>query len=375
MRKIRNYCEFVIKGLNQERFFNALAKRYFVFDINRYERNKTSFKVQLNASKRVKKEILSAGFELLGQSKKGWLAQVSALKTAYGLMAGVVVSAVVFFIQMPLIWRVEISGVSDALEVEMTHYIRENFELRRGLLDCKKVEVGLRSEFEELSFTSVALEGQTLIVNAKEGQQPIEKNGEFEPIIANCDCRVIEVKLIQGTLAVETGDTLQKGSVIVYPYIIDTNGQEKKVEPRAAITIETWITETETHADNEYVIQRTGSTYEENQLLLFGKVIYSHNNEKTFENYEIEKSEKYFSNNNILPFLYRKITYYETQHILIQKSYDEVRDDKIESARKKALQKVEECDIITNERYAETIGSGIANISYTITIQKEIEIK
>ena len=89
MRKIKNYCLFHIKGLNQERFFSTLSKDFFVFDIDRYEKNKATFKVLLKDFKGVKKQILSSGYELLGQKRYGLLHNFFSVRKRYGLLAGV----------------------------------------------------------------------------------------------------------------------------------------------------------------------------------------------------------------------------------------------------------------------------------------------
>lgn len=375
MRKIKNYCEFVIKGLNQERFFNDLANSYSIYDINRYERNKTSFKVSIKDSKVVKKKILSAGFEILGQRKSGVLNKIISLKNSYGVIAGLIVCLVLYFVQMPYIWKINIVGVEENLQSEMSHFISENYTLKKGQIDCKEIEKGLREEFSNLSFTSVSIQGQSLVINAKEGEAPVEKGTEFEPIVASCDCRIVDINLIQGTLAIEEGDSVRAGDIIVYPYIIDTFGQQKSVDPKADFRIQTWLVGWDQHTDQRYEFQRTGNYYIENKLFLFNNLIYSHNAELKYEKYENETSQKYFSENNILPFVYQKTIYFEIKEVFIEESYQDVRENKIDSARQKALLNLEESDIITEERYVEEEFGGVYSITYYVTIEKDVSIK
>ncbi len=375
MQKIKNYCAFVIKGLNQERFFNELIKISFVYDINRYERNKTSFKVPLKNYKKVKKLILTSGFEILGQKKRGVFFRIFEARKRYGLIAGVLLCVTFYIFQLPFVWQIKIDGVNENLQREMSSFISQSFIMKKNALDCKEIEIALRNEFKNLSFASVAIIGQSLVINAKEGNEPNEKTGTFEPIVSEYDCKVSQVKLIQGTLAVEVGETIRKGDVIVHPYIIDSYGQEKKVEPKVEITVECWFKGEESHAEEEYVMERTGKSYVENKLYLFGLEIYSHNATKQYHNYEVEVHEKPFSKNNILPFIYKKSIYYEMEHVLKKLDYNTVRENKINSAREKALQNASKYDIIKEERCYETNESGFFYISYYVTVEKEISVK
>ncbi len=375
MQKIKNYCEFHIKGLNQERFFNDLSKFCVVQDISRYERNKTSFKVPLRQCRKVKKLILNSGFEIIKQAKRGVLYKLFSFRKRYGILTGIVLCVVFYFIQLPLIWQIKIEGVSEELSGQVRSFILDNFEMNKVNIDTKEIEISLRNEFQNLSFASVIVVGQSLVVNAKEGLDPNEMTGEFEAIVSEYDCKIVKIKLIQGTLAVEAGDVIRKGDVIVYPYIIDSYGKEKKVEPKVEVTVECWIEGQTTHLDEEILKRRTGNTYVQTNLELFGQTIYSHNNNLPFQNYEREESEKYFSTNNILPFVFRKITYYETEYVTIKQSYESVRANKIASAREKALQKLQEYDIITEERYVETSANGVYYVTYRLTTIKEFSIK
>lgn len=375
MPKIKNYCEFVIKGLNQERFFNNLSKRYFLFDINRYERNKTSFKVSLRQFKRVKKEILAAGFEILGQSKRGIFAKIFDFKKSCAVISGILCFGVMFACQYQCVWKIDVRGVGSEVESQMVEFIKDNFVLQKGKIDCKNLEIALTKNIDNLSFASAAVLGQTLVVHAKEGESPIQKNGSFEPITASQDCRIVKIKLLQGTLAVHESEIVRKGETIVLPYIIDTLGEQKKVEPRVEVTLETYVQVSERHYVEEMVFERTGKSYVENNLFLFGEKIYSHGSKESYDNFEIEKSEKYYVNNNILPFLYQKNVYYETQSVLKKEFYESVREQKIALAREKALQKVENCDIIIKESCEEIKELNFVTINYTIVLQKEAKIK
>ncbi len=375
MQKIKNYCLFAIKGMNQEAFFNQLRKICLVYDINRYEKNKVSFKVHLKYYKTVKKLIINSGFEILGQRKRGLFYRLFDLKKNIGVYCGIAIFTIFYLVQFPIVWKVKVVGVSENIGNEISSYVKMNFPMRKNQLNCKNIEINLRQKFDHLSFVSVALIGQTLVINSKESVEPDEKNGKFEPIFADRDCKITKIKLIQGTLAVEEGDSVQTGDIIVFPYIIDSYGEEKKVKPKAEITIEYWLSSSVLHSNEEYVLVKTGNYFIQNKLYLFGLELYSYNANNKYENYIIEENETFFSKNNILPFVYKKNIYYETHYVLKKEKYEDVREKKIMQAREKALQNASKCDIIKNERYLENCNNQIFEISYHVTMEKEIVIK
>ncbi len=375
MRKIKNYCFFHIKGLNQERFFTELSKKYFVFDINRYEKNKSTFKVSLRDFKQVKNKILSFGFEILGQKKIGFFHNMFSIRKRYGILAGMLLFSFFYTLQYNLIWRVSVDGVSEILDKQICDFVDTNFSKNKHNIDCKNIEIRLQEEFEDLSFASVSIYGQTLVINVKERENPVEKDGKFEPILSNHDCKILDIQLLQGTLNVDCGKVVQKGDVLVFPYVLDTEGTKRDVKPKAIFVIEQWIRGEEKHCESEIIKERTGKFCVKNEILLFGQSIYSNRENCTFESYEIEEESQAFSQNNIIPFVFNKTTYYEVKHIQKEEKYETVRENKIGSARQKALQKVEECDIIKEEKLQETNNGGVYNIVYTLTIQKEIVFK
>ena len=374
MKGNKNYYEFVIKGLNQERFFNKITKKYYVFDVCRYEKNKTSFKVELRNARQIRKEILSSNFEIIGEKKNGFFANILDFKRFFGVFLAFLICFVLYFAQFSFIWIIDVNGVNEDFERKIESYISQNFSLTKSI-NCKDVEIHLKNEFEDLSFVSVGVVGQTLVVNAKEGIDPVEKNGDFKPITAPFDSRVVSIKLIQGTCFVGEGDSVREGAIIVEPYILDSYGNKKNVEAKAEIVLQTWVYGKESHSEQEYVTKRTGRSYVKNELFLFGLKIYEHNGEKKFCEFECEENEKYFTKNNFLPFIFKKTTFFETKKVLVQKKYEDVKSEKIECAKQKALQKVKESDNIIDERYFENQVGGTYFVEYQITIERELVLK
>ena len=87
------------------------------------------------------------------------------------------------------------------------------------------------------------------------------------------------------------------------------------------------------------------------------------------------KTEEYIENlthNLIIPFKLKKTIFYEVEIIEHIQPFEEVKDEKIEQARQKALIFLQENEIIINENYTIKEDIGCFVINYTITTNRNI---
>lgn len=369
---MKGYTEFKIKGYNQERFFNNLSKKVKIYALNR-DGGISTFKVSFRDRKKVEKEITSNYYEILSVKHGGFDYQIYRLLTSYGLVLGIVFGFVFFLVQSNFIMQIEVWGNEKISNQEVIDCVKENMQSNwKRNVDTKYLEQKIYSEFEDLSFISVAIVGQTLVVNIKEEIRPSEMEGNYKPIIADSDGIITNIELIQGTLAVEVGDIIQEGQVLVFPYIINLQGERMDVEPRAKIQADLWLIGSESHSSSYYETIRTGRKVVNNEVFFVNLKLYSKNAENPFNEYEIEKNSKKITKGNFLPFTLVETTYYETQTNLIEKQFSEVSDEIISTARSKALQKKEKYDIIKKEKQIiKEIGNNTI-VNYIITVSREL---
>ncbi len=367
MKKI-NYVYFEIKGLNQEKFFNSLSKKFYLYEINRLEKNRTSFKVSFFEGPKVKKEIISAGFEILKEQKKGPFFYLFNLFTSYGIIAGIVISLFLYFIQLPFIQKIEVWGIENSSQV--VEFLSKNLPSKnRNKINIHQIESMISDNFDDISFISASIIGQSLIINLKEAIVPPEMNEVFSPLISPYDGVITDINLIQGTLNVSVGDIIQKGQILVEGKIINSEGEIFNIQPKAEISMNIWFEGEATHCDEEVVSLRTGNKIEKSVVSLFGSEFYSNNPTLNFSNYETETSTKYLSFNNILPFIVTKTIFYEIKTQTIYSSFDERKDEFIQKARLNCLQKLSGCEIIKEEKFRIIEGAGTTSVKYLITAE------
>lgn len=364
--KRRNFHYFEIKGLNQERFFNALSKKLEIFEIKRYEKNRSSFKVKYFDGKAAKKEILDAGYEILSEKRGGFFWQINRFCTAYGLLAGIIVTSILLAAQSPFIAKVEVWGSTNSTEI--CEFVKKNLPTKnKNRLDTDVIEHLINSQFENVSFVSAAIVGQSLVINVKNALVPPEMEGKFAPIVSEYDGVVTAVNLVQGTLKVQVGDIIQRGQILVEGRVINSEGESFDIQPIAEIYMDVWLEGEATHFDEQIVTSRTGRKIETSVVTLFGKEFYSSVRPNTFASFETETSSQPLIKNNILPFMLTKTIYYETKTQTINSSFEQKKEETIAAARANCLQNLGECEIIKEENFRIIEGAGCTTVKYVVT--------
>lgn len=346
---MKNGVQFKIKGLNQEKNLNILAKKFPIYDIVRVSKNCSIFKVNIFHAKKIRKILIDLNYEILEEKRLGALPVLLRVFNIYTISA-IIFSAILIFAQSPYIWQYEILGEENISKTEVVSFIKDNFTKNKYKLNTKSVEGALYEEYEEISFVSVIVRGQTLIVNIKEKLLPEEIYGDFKPIISEYDGKVTGINLISGTMAVKTGDYIKAGDVLVYPYYNDA-GTIKKVMANAEITMEIYHTSSITHFEDRIELVRTGRSSVNTEVLLFNLPIYSNIYEMDYKLYETETNEQNLISNNILPLKLKRTTYYELEEVKIHETFEEAKDRLLKEAREKALLNAGNCDIIKDEYY------------------------
>lgn len=373
MKKSRTIVK--VKGLNQERAINNLIKKMKIYNLKRDSHNSCRFEVDYKNKKQLVSILNEHNLEVTEVSSQGFKWKVKRLITSYGLIAGMVLCSLLYALQYSYIWKIKVVGTENLKSKEVVRFVEKNLASRRkSKIDSKAVEQSLVEKFEQVSSASVAIVGQSLIININEAILPEEMQTENNAIISNFDGIITDIKLIQGTLAVDVGEIVKKGDILVYPYIIDSQGEEREVFPKAEIWADVWLKGNETHYDYSIETQRTGNSIIVSEVYLYDLLIYSNNISCEFKEYVKEANSSYLNKNNILPFILKKTTYYEVETKEIYQDFSQVKEDIIEKARKKALLFLQENEIIKEEKTNIREGGGIHEVDYLITVNRNIGV-
>ncbi len=359
-----------VKGLNQERAINEIIKNINIYDYKRIEHSLSEFEVDYKDHKLVKKMLENLGFEVLSISHNGFLYSLKKLFTSYGLIVAVVICSILYAFQYNFVLKIDIFGYSNKNEI--ARLVKSNLKSRfKPNIDTKSLEIVIKDNFDDVSSVSVAIVGQSLVININEGIIPDEMK-EGDAIISLYDGLITNINLIQGTLAVNVGDIVKKGDILVYPYIIDAEGEKRDVTPKAEIYADVWLYGTQTHYDYSVETKRTGKKFVKNEVFLSTLLLYSSAGNVEFEHFEKEESIKILTKNNLLPLKRKKTVYYETEIIETFNDFSLIKEELIEKAKEKALIFLTENEIIKKENYNIREGGSVHEIEYVITVERNI---
>jgi len=368
--KKNNRSHFKIKALNKEKILNNLSKDFLLFNIKQTDRY-IEFDSNKEDGEKIENILIKNNVKELSVKHKGF--KLKTLLKMWGVIVGLILGLCAYCFQYFFVLKIEVWGCENLSDKELIFFVENQLNSKfRYFINTKEIEIAVKNNFEKVSSVSIAIVGQSLIVSINEAVLPDEMEGEFSPIISQYDGLVTDINLVQGTCNVQVGDIVQKGDVLVYPYIYDADGEQMAVQPKAQIQADVWIKSEDVFY--EYLIkeERTGRKIVCSEVSLFNLIIYSNTKENSFDNYESEVESYYLTKNNILPFIYKKYTFYETKTIEINRNFEEEKDEVIEKLRAKSLISLSENEIIKDEKCSINNAGGIYYLSYTITIEKDI---
>ena len=371
--KLKNRTKLLISGLNQERILNELIKSMPIYDYKRLNYKQCEFEIDSKYFKHAKVTIESYGLAIENIQNQGVVFKIKSLFKRYGLIAGIIFSLLFYVIQYNFVWTVNAVGENRQQVQQIEKYVKKNLKSNfKGNIDIDCIESELRNQFDFVSSVSVAIVGQSLVINFNEAVLPPEMEDDKAPIISQFDGLITEINLIQGTLNCREGDIVKKGDVLVYPYIIDSQGQQKSIEPKAEIYAQVWYRSSLDHYEYRIETKRTGNITIKNNVYIGGLLLYGDSGAINYKQYDSETTKLTLSKNLLLPLYIEKTIYYETVTEEIIEDFESVKEQLISKARENTLIFLQKDEIILNENFTLTDVAGCHTINYTISVEKDI---
>lgn len=362
-----------IKGLNQERALNTISKKIAIYNLKKQSPSLSSFEIDFKNKKKLLPILQENNLEIQNISAQGIKWKIQNFFSSFGIIAALLICTFLYIFQYNFILQIKVVGEVRLKEKEIVKFVKTKLSSSfKSKINVEKIEKSIISNYNEISSVSVAIVGQTLFININEKVLPDEMVGGKEALVSTYDGIITDINIIQGTLAVDVGDVVKKGDVLVYPYIIDSQGEKRDVVPKAEIKADVWIMTSETFYDYKIETTRTGRKEIISNVYLNNLLIYSSNHNCSFEDYETEENEKFISKNNILPFKVKKTTYYEVFTKEVYQDFSQVKEEIIEKARQKALIFLQENEIIKEEKSSIKEAGGIHQVDYLITVNRNI---
>lgn len=353
-----------VKGYNLDQLLNKMyAGGILCFSVERNQVNEMQFDIRAKDLKKLKPIIKNYEYKL---RPKG-MANIKqfALKNLACLIM-VPIGFALFFISSRYIWDIKIYGGDDALQSQALQILSDNDISVRKLNSCttEEVEQILLNQLPNIAQVSCIKRGNTIVINISE--KLVYTPETFQPIVAKYDGTITSFSLISGTMAVNIGDFVAKGDILVYPFTLDKSGEQVSVQPIAEVKAKAFIVGTSNLTSSELVLQRTGRECTISSISIFNRNLFSKNMQKPFDIYETNVYNENVS--SVLPIVRTTTTYYELDYMLV--SHDLVAEQsQVETlSRDNAYQMLpSNCDIV-DENISSVIVQDCLYCTTTLTV-------
>jgi sporulation protein YqfD len=221
---------------------------------------------------------------------------------------------------------------------------------------------------------SVIIKGNTLLISIKEkiSAGDYDKPEELTNLVAKHSGLITNINLISGTLKVKVGQIVKVGDVLVEPYIIDSSGEKRTVKADAEIVARVWYRGQEVHSSTRLETKRTGKTFRHTKMTFLGINLSKPLQQPPFESFESKTTSVCISKNTILPIIRQFTIFYETENVQVNQSFEDVKQEVFEKAKQKALQMLDEYEIISKEYFTTSESFGLTTVEYVIETEKLI---
>lgn len=368
---INCYC-IKIKNINSQKHINNLIKKFDIYNIQ-FDEKYITFCFKKDYYKQIKKYLKNSNVEILYVEKIGKFSKLFSIEKI-GVFIGFIVGIALwtistFFVTKIVVYGNSVYSVEDITKI-VTNLYSSNI-ISKAQINTDKIEQKI-VEQTSINTVSCILKGNCLVINVKEelrGDTYVE--GQFSPLLSVYDGQVTSINIIQGTPAVSVGQIIKLGDVLVYPYIIDSSGEKRFMQPIADIICDVWITAKIDVYDSQKITQKTGNKQQIQNIYAFGQPVYISNEKVKFEQYEQSLTTKYLTN-FLIPIKIETIVYEETIKTTKIIDFEKEKQNYINKCKQIAFLGVQEYDIIKDEKHTIASNNGKHTITYTLTLGKKV---
>ena len=308
-----------VTGFNLDQLLNKIiTKGILIYNIKREQANVMFFNVDYKALKIVKPLVKNYEYHItywgLANFKiwlKKSLACILTLPIIFCLMS----------FSTRFTWDIKIYGANE-LNNQVVDILKANDIKVGGFLpgDSKQIEQILLKQLPNVAQVSCITRGTTIVINISKKLVYTPEN--YQPICANLSGIITSFSLISGTMAVNVGDFVSVGDVLVYPFTIDKSGNKVDVKPIAEIRAKAYVTGSSKLSASQTQLIQTGNKYTTSSITFLNKNLFSKKVSKPFALYTTCVYNENIS--SVLPIVKTVTTYYELAEVVV--NYDLVAE-------------------------------------------------
>ena len=330
------YAVFSARASDIEKIINTCNEKRIPFSGISFdgERENAEFCVPLFFEKKALSAAAERGIPLTVVSRRGLPALAYRYRRRAGLLVGALLSAIMLFCSLGLVWDVRIEGATRLSERELLSTFRE-CGLFVGTkikdIDADVLENQILILSDDISWVSVNLSGNVANVEIREIDYPLPDENDgvlYSNVVAKQDGVVVGFEQISGSVCADIGEAVSKGQLL----ISGVTGEEgksmriMKAEGKVFAEVEEVL---EIRIPRKYIKKVTKDAVKTEKSLIFFK-----NEIKFFTNGrnspptcdKIEVIENFYTHNRTkLPIAVKTASYIEYEEVELTRTSAEAR--------------------------------------------------
>lgn len=214
------YVSLLIEGKNLEKFMNnAVNRGILLWDVSKVGENRMLVKIRINSFRALRDVCRKVGCRMKIRQKKGLPFVWNQIKRRKMMMAGAVIFFCTLYILSSVIWTVEVRGAKNVSRQKVIRLAREQGirpgKLKWGL-NFNQIQKELNDKVQGASWVGIEVKGTKVVIDIAEKVMP-PAISERQPanVVAKKMGLVKEILVLKGTPAVQEGEMVRQGQVLI----------------------------------------------------------------------------------------------------------------------------------------------------------------
>lgn len=338
-RFLRGYLRIRVWGYSPERFMNLCCNHnILLWDIEKCSEDSYNMNISLNGYFQIRPFVRKTGTKVAVLSKFGLPFFIPHLKLHSFFLIGIVGTFLFLFWTTGYVWKIEMTGNNELQTKELMDFLEERdikIGSKKNIVRVEELEKAIRTEFPNITWTSVQLEGTKLWIQIKENDKILtveEKSKEASDLVAEKDGIITSIITRNGVPMVKAGDEVKAGDILVSGRVPIYN------DAGEVINYQLYAADADVYLECSYQFQATmpisyifhdytGKEYKSIYLKLFDKEI-SFPDYREKENCDVTENRKQLEalDQWFLPFFYGIDSYTEYNPVKAKYTKEEVKE-------------------------------------------------
>ena len=355
---IIGYVNIKVESYFLERFINiCISKKILLWNIKRKRSTILYANISIKDYKRLKDIAKKTKSRVKIVSKKGAPFLIHKYRKRKIFLGFFVLVLIGLVATSNFIWNIEIVGNTEISKDEIMQVLNQNglkIGVSKNKIDTNLLINNVRLQRDDIAWIGIGLKGTNAIIEIKEADKApkIINEDEYCNIVSNKNASIIKTNVQKGTAAVNEGDIVKEGDMLVYGHMEGKYTGTRYVHSSADIEAKVWYSKKDKFYFSQEINVPTGATEQKYSLNLNNFKINLYKTLSKFQNYDtINESKKLmlFSNFYLPVEIIKTINYqYEKQSKTFTE--EELTEIGTKQLEQQLLQEIDNKDNILNKQ-------------------------